>query len=105
MCNRLNLAIYISINKVLVYLNEFPSVKVQVRSHTDSRANNVYDKNLSAKRAKATADYLIKKGISNDRITYEGYGETTLVNNCSNNVPCSKESHQLNRRSEFMVVE
>ncbi|MEP5829624.1 MAG: OmpA family protein [Maribacter dokdonensis] len=95
----------VSINKVLVYLNEFPSVKVEVRSHTDSRANDVYNKNLSTKRAKATADYLIKKGISSDRIKYEGYGETALVNDCSNNVPCSKESHQLNRRSEFIVVE
>ncbi|MDF4204261.1 OmpA family protein [Maribacter sp. SA7] len=95
----------ISIEKVLAYLNEYPSVNVQVRSHTDSRANDAYNMKLSANRAKATADYLIAAGIPSNRISYEGYGETELTNDCSNNVPCSKEKHQLNRRSEFIVVE
>ncbi|MDP5062494.1 MAG: OmpA family protein, partial [Maribacter sp.] len=95
----------ISIEKVLAYLNEYPSVNVQVRSHTDSRANDAYNMRLSANRAKATAEYLIAAGIPSNRISYEGYGETELTNNCSNNIPCSKENHQLNRRSEFIVVE
>ncbi|WP_396635001.1 OmpA family protein [Maribacter sp. R86514] len=95
----------ISIEKVLAYLNEYPSVNVQVRSHTDSRANDAYNMRLSANRAKATAEYLMAAGIPGERISYEGYGETELTNNCSNNVPCSKEKHQLNRRSEFIVVE
>ncbi|SFR68741.1 OmpA family protein [Maribacter stanieri] len=95
----------ISINKVLAYLNEYPNVNVQVRSHTDSRANDVYNMTLSANRAKATADYLIEAGIPSNRISYEGYGETELTNGCSDDVPCSKENHQLNRRSEFIVVE
>ena len=95
----------ISINKVLAYLNEYPNVNVQVRSHTDSRANDVYNMTLSANRAKATADYLIEAGIPGNRISYEGYGETELTNGCSDDVPCSKENHQLNRRSEFIVVE
>lgn len=95
----------ISINKVLAYLNESPNVNVQVRSHTDSRANDAYNMTLSANRAKATADYLIEAGIPSIRISYEGYGETELNNGCSNGVPCNKENHQLNRRSEFIVVE
>eukprot|EP01093_Parvamoeba_rugata_P018463 TRINITY_DN7898_c0_g3_i2.p1 TRINITY_DN7898_c0_g3~~TRINITY_DN7898_c0_g3_i2.p1 ORF type:complete len:553 (+),score=55.97 TRINITY_DN7898_c0_g3_i2:218-1876(+) len=95
----------ISIDKVLAYLNESPNVNVQVRSHTDSRANDAYNMTLSANRAKATADYLIEAGIPSIRISYEGYGETELNNGCSNGVPCSKENHQLNRRSEFIVVE
>ncbi|WP_282113574.1 OmpA family protein [Maribacter stanieri] len=95
----------ISINKVLAYLNEYPNVNVQVRSHTDSRANDAYNMTLSANRAKATADYLIEAGIPSIRISYEGYGETELNNGCSNGVPCSKENHQFNRRSEFIVVE
>ena len=93
-----------SIGKVLAYLNEFPKVKVQVRSHTDSRANDAYNITLSANRAKATAEYLIEAGIASERISNEGYGETELTNGCSNDVPCSKENHQLNRRSEFIVV-
>lgn len=95
----------ISINKVLAYLNEYPNVNVQVRSHTDSRANDAYNMTLSANRAKATADYLIEAGIPSNRISYEGYGETELTNGCSNDVLCSKENHQFNRRSEFIVVE
>ncbi|SHK84504.1 Carboxypeptidase regulatory-like domain-containing protein, partial [Maribacter aquivivus] len=95
----------VSINKVLAYLNEYPRVNVQVRSHTDSRANDAYNMKLSANRAKATADYLIAAGIPSNRISYEGYGETELTNGCSNGVPCNKENHQLNRRSEFIVVE
>ncbi|VXB97400.1 OmpA family protein [Maribacter litoralis] len=94
-----------SIDKVLAYLNEYPKVNIQVRSHTDSRANEQYNQLLSENRAKATAEYLIEKGISSDRISYKGYGETTLANSCDNAVPCSKENHQLNRRSEFIVVE
>ncbi|MEP2279764.1 OmpA family protein [Maribacter sp.] len=94
-----------SIEKVLAYLNEYPSVKVQVRSHTDSRAKDSYNMKLSANRAKATAEYLVAAGIPSNRISYEGYGETELTNDCDNNVPCSKEKHQLNRRSEFVVVE
>lgn len=44
-----------SINKVLIYLKEFPMVRIQVRSHTDSRANDQYNMQLSAQRAKSTA--------------------------------------------------
>ncbi|MBU2975791.1 OmpA family protein [Zobellia sp. B3R18] len=95
----------VSINKVLAYLNEYPNVKVQVRSHTDSRANDNYNMQLSANRAKSTAEYLVGQGIAQDRISFEGFGETQLTNDCSNGVPCSKEQHQMNRRSEFIVVE
>ncbi|MBU3024299.1 OmpA family protein [Zobellia galactanivorans] len=95
----------ISIKKVLAYLNEFPEVKVQVRSHTDSRANDAYNMWLSTNRAKSTADYLIAQGIPENRISFEGFGETQLTNECSNGVPCTKVQHQMNRRSEFIVVE
>ncbi|MEP2058826.1 MAG: OmpA family protein, partial [Maribacter litoralis] len=63
-----------SIDKVLAYLNEYPKVNIQVRSHTDSRANEQYNQLLSENRANATAEYLIEKGISSDRISYKGYG-------------------------------
>ncbi|MBQ4914630.1 OmpA family protein [Maribacter sp. MMG018] len=95
----------VSIEKVLAYLREFPNVKVEVRSHTDSRANDAYNIRLSRNRAKATAAYLTAHGIAEDRISFEGYGETQLTNKCSNGVPCTKEQHQMNRRSEFIVVE
>ncbi|MUH35917.1 flagellar motor protein MotB [Zobellia amurskyensis] len=95
----------ISIDKVLAYLREYPNVKVQVRSHTDSRANDGYNMQLSTSRAKSTAAYLVEQGIPEGRISFEGFGETQLTNDCSNGVPCTKEQHQMNRRSEFIVVE
>jgi len=60
--------------------------------------------NLSKRRAKSVKQYLIKKGISKDRITAKGYGESNLVNNCVDLTPCSEEEHQLNRRTEFRVI-
>lgn len=94
----------VSMEKVLIYLREFPEVHVQVRSHTDSRANNLYNDGLSDRRAKSTAAYLVSQGIAEERISNKGFGETELTNKCSNGVPCSKEKHQLNRRSEFIVI-
>ena len=93
-----------SIKKVLAYLREYPEVHVQVRSHTDSRGNDSYNKELSVRRAKATAAYLVSEGISEERISHKGFGETKLTNECSNAVPCTKDKHQANRRSEFIVV-
>ncbi|MEO8255188.1 MAG: hypothetical protein ABI554_12475, partial [Flavobacterium sp.] len=59
---------------------------------------------LSDKRAKATIVWFIKRGISVSRITGKGYGESQLINKCSDNVACTEEEHQLNRRSEFVIV-
>jgi outer membrane protein OmpA-like peptidoglycan-associated protein/tetratricopeptide (TPR) repeat protein len=95
----------ISLEKIISYLQEFPEVKVQVGSHTDSRANDAYNISLSKRRAKATVEYLISKGITASRFVGEGFGETQLTNECSNGVPCSRQKHQANRRSEFIVIE
>ncbi|MFS4493400.1 OmpA family protein [Maribacter sp. 2308TA10-17] len=94
----------IILEKVLAYMRKYPSAKVDVRSHTDSRANNAYNIALSDRRAKSTITYLIKQGIDKSRITGRGYGETQLTNECDDNTSCSKEKHQRNRRSEFVVV-
>ncbi|KAF2515583.1 OmpA family protein [Flavobacterium foetidum] len=58
---------------------------------------------LSENRARATVDYLVDHGISKERLTSQGYGETRLINGCSNGVKCTEEEHQANRRSEFIV--
>lgn len=96
----------IELAKVIKYMQEYPSVKIDVRSHTDSRGRDSYNLALSERRNKSTKEYIINKGgISADRISGNGYGETRLTNRCSNGVKCSKEEHQANRRSEFIVVE
>ncbi|WP_347924682.1 OmpA family protein [Pontimicrobium sp. SW4] len=95
----------IELTKIINYMNEFPSVKVDVRSHTDSRGKDAYNLALSNRRNKSTVKYIVEKGgISKDRLTGKGYGETQLVNKCKNGVKCSKEEHQENRRSEFIVI-
>ncbi len=92
------------LEKILDIMKQFPAMKVDVRSHTDSRQTSEYNSALSNRRAKATKDWLIKNGIEVSRLTSKGYGESQLVNQCSDGVKCSEEEHQANRRSEFIVV-
>jgi outer membrane protein OmpA-like peptidoglycan-associated protein len=86
-------------------MEKYPSLKIKVNSHTDSRGNDAYNLWLSQKRAESTVDYMVSKGISRNRLQGEGFGETRLVNECGNGAQCSKEKHQLNRRSEFIILE
>jgi outer membrane protein OmpA-like peptidoglycan-associated protein len=95
----------IEIQKVIAAMEKYPSLKIQVNSHTDSRGPDPYNLWLSQRRAEATVNYMIAQGIAKDRLIGEGYGETRLVNNCGNSVKCSSEEHQLNRRSEFIILE
>ncbi|MFC4511280.1 OmpA family protein, partial [Flavobacterium buctense] len=94
----------VDLAKLLDVLNQNPSMKINIRSHTDSRASHAYNEKLSDRRAKSTKDWLIKNGIAADRLTSEGLGETELVNKCADNVKCTEEEHQLNRRSEFIIT-
>lgn len=94
----------VELEKVIAYMREYPNVNVDVRSHTDSRAPDDYNLALSQRRNKSTIQYLVDRGISRSRLTGRGYGETQLVNECSNGVKCTEEQHQLNRRSEFIVL-
>lgn len=91
------------LNKIVQVLKDYPSITVDIRSHTDSRGDNDYNLALSNRRAKATIDYLLAKGARPGRITGRGYGETQLINKCSDGVTCTDEEHQLNRRSEFII--
>ena len=91
--------------KVIAVLKKYPSMTIDVRSHTDSRATSAYNDALSNRRNKSTIKYIVDVGgIAADRLTGKGYGESQLVNNCSDGVKCSEEEHQLNRRSEFIIV-
>ena len=80
-------------------------MKLDIRSHTDSRASFKYNEVLSNNRAKSTIAWLVKNGIESDRFTGKGYGEKQLVNHCSDDVKCTEEEHQMNRRSEFIITD
>jgi len=92
------------LEKIVAVMKQYPDMKIEVRSHTDSRQTKQYNLVLSNNRAKATIGWLVKKGISAKRISGKGYGESQLINKCSDNVNCTEEEHQLNRRSEFVIV-
>ncbi|MEZ0182256.1 OmpA family protein [Flavobacterium oncorhynchi] len=95
----------IELNKVVLLMNQYPTIVIKIESHTDSRANDQYNLELSDRRAKATRDYIVSQGIAAERIESAiGYGETQLINNCSNGVPCTEAQHQMNRRSEFIIT-
>lgn len=92
------------LEKIVAVMNEFPKIKIDIRSHTDSRQTAKYNEALSNRRAKSTRDWLIKNGIDSSRLTAKGYGESRLVNNCGDEVQCTEAEHQLNRRSEFIII-
>lgn len=94
-----------TLTAVLNYLNEFPEMKIQVQSHTDVKASTSYNNRLSNRRAKSTVAYLIDNGIDASRISGKGFGESQLVNDCTTREKCSDQEHELNRRSDFIVVE
>jgi outer membrane protein OmpA-like peptidoglycan-associated protein len=85
-------------------LKEHPDLEIRIESHTDSRGSDEYNMLLSKKRAKAAFDYVVAKGIDSKRLLYQGYGETKLLNNCTNGVECTEEQHEVNRRSIVKVV-
>ena len=95
----------IELQKVIAFLKKNQSVKIDVRSHTDSQGSRDYNLVLSGKRANATIDYFVRNGIAKSRLSGKGYGDTQVINGCVRGVKCSEAEHQFNRRSEFIVVE
>lgn len=93
----------VELAKILEVMKEYLTLEIDVRSHTDSRQTDKYNLILSERRAKSTIQWLIDNGIEAKRLTGKGYGETQLLNNCADDVPCSEEEHQANRRSEFII--
>lgn len=93
------------LDKVVYVMQHFPDIIIKIESHTDSRGKDDYNMRLSDDRAKSTFSYIIAKGIDPKRIeSVHGYGESRLRNKCSNDVECTEEEHQLNRRSDFIIV-
>jgi peptidoglycan-associated lipoprotein len=85
-------------------LKNNPTLVIELASHTDSRAPADYNLELSKKRAQSCVTYLIQKGIAKDRMLPVGYGETKLVNDCTDDVDCAEEEHQQNRRTTVRVI-
>jgi len=93
-----------ALDVAVAFLKEHPEIEVELGSHTDSRGSDSYNQVLSERRAQSAVDYIVNDGIDGSKISWKGYGESELVNNCTNGVPCSEYDHQLNRRTEIKVT-
>ncbi|MFD1602079.1 OmpA family protein [Flavobacterium artemisiae] len=94
----------VELQKILEAMQEYPKMKIDIRSHTDSRSSAKSNLVLSDKRAKSIMSWLVEKGIAADRLRGKGYGESKLLNRCKDGVKCSEEEHLKNRRSEFVII-
>ena len=91
------------LDKLIEIIKENKDINVQVVSHTDERGSEAYNIKLSQDRAKSTVDYLTKNGVDPERLSFEGKGESLLINDCTSG--CSDEEHEENRRSEFKILD
>lgn len=92
------------LDKIVKVMKENPGMTIELESHTDSRGSDGMNLVLSDLRAKASATYIVSKGIAANRIIGKGYGETKLLNKCGSGVTCTEAEHQLNRRTEFIIT-
>lgn len=93
----------LELDKLVKILNDNPSIKIELSSHTDCRGTDQYNQKLSTARAESAVKYIVSKGIASDRIKAKGYGEKMLVDTCDCE-KCTEEQHQNNRRTEFKVL-
>jgi outer membrane protein OmpA-like peptidoglycan-associated protein/tetratricopeptide (TPR) repeat protein len=89
------------LDKLVQVMNDYPTMVIFAKSHTDNRGSDKYNLNLSDRRAKSTVQYLVSKGIAKDRISGQGFGESEPKVTCDT---CTEEQHAQNRRSEFLIV-
>ncbi len=92
------------LDTLVLFLKENKDVTVEVSSHTDSRGKADYNMNLSKLRSQSCVNYLVTKGISRAKLNVKNYGETELLNQCADGVECTEELHQINRRTEFVLI-
>jgi len=94
----------IDLNIILEVMTRYPDLVIELSSHTDSRGVSTYNQNLSQRRAESARNWLINKGIDGARIQPVGYGESVILNHCTNGVRCSDDEHRVNRRTEFKML-
>lgn len=92
------------LDRLFELMRKNPAISIITSSHCDSRASREYNRRLSMQRGRSVRNYLVAKGISSSRIQVEYYGKSRLINRCKEDVPCSEEDQQLNRRTEFDIV-
>jgi len=92
------------LNRIVTLMKQYPTLEIELSSHTDARGRKGYNQTLSQKRAEVAVNYIISKGISRNRLTARGLGEEQLRNHCADDIYCSEAEHQENRRTEVRVL-
>ncbi len=96
------------LDKVVRYMLIYPSMEIELGSHTDCRGTDGYNENLSQRRAESAVKYIISRGVAKSRIKAQGYGEQRLVNACACKIrdnKCTDQEHQDNRRTEILITQ
>lgn len=89
------------LNKIINAMKQNTALRLSISSHTDANGDDTYNMGLSEKRSRKVMEYIVLKGIGQERIKAKGYGESMIKNRCKNGVDCSEIEHELNRRTEF----
>ena len=91
------------LNVLVGILKKYPYMEIEIGSHTDSRASDMYNLKLSNKRAASALEYLVQNGIDRKRLRSIGYGESKPLIICPKN-DCTEQEHATNRRCTFMIL-
>ncbi len=94
----------IDLSQIFEWMTQYPDMVVELSSHTDSRGRDAYNMDLSQRRAESAKAWLVARNIVGERIQARGYGETQILNRCTNAIKCSDEEHRFNRRTEFKII-
>ena len=94
----------LELDKIVNAMREFPTLVIELGSHTDSRSSATFNQTLSQKRAESSGKYILSMGIDSKRLTWKGFGESKLLNKCKDGVKCSEADHAKNRRTEFKII-
>lgn len=89
----------VELNKLVAFLQNNPTIKIEISGHTDNQGTPQSNITLSENRAKAVYDYLVAHAINSGRLSYKGYGQTRPI--ATNDTP---EGRQLNRRTEMKIT-
>jgi outer membrane protein OmpA-like peptidoglycan-associated protein len=99
----------LELDRIVEIMNEFPKLEIELRAHTDCRGSDKHNQELSDSRAKSSADYIKERIINPGRVKFKGYGKTMPKIDCScdgrdNKPRCTDNDHQMNRRTEFIII-
>ncbi|MBG7630691.1 MAG: OmpA family protein [Bacteroidetes bacterium] len=94
----------IELDSVVSIMKKYPSMEIEIGTHTDVRGTDEFNLYLSQQRAQSVLEYLISEGIPDTNISSKGYGESQPINKCVRDGICTEQEHAVNRRCEFVII-